>query len=745
MPAILSRAVPRISLLLPALLSTAAYAAEPRPIAAGGVVLWVSADGVVHSSGDAESGRGDAGESARAHFEPVAGLREVVSVAVQRDGDEGAAALDRAGRVWVWGREFCPLAATDAECDAADHTPRPLPGLAGIVDLALGSEHLLALNGEGRVFAIGDNQYGQLGVGDTEWRRTATRVASIDDAVAVAAGPQNSYFLRRDGSVWGAGLGWGGMLGPTARSGGLFDGLDEQSVNAEPLRIQGLDAIVAISAGNNFVVARDRDGQAWGWGGNDSAQLGQPASDLGIVAPRKLRGFDAVVDVAAGYDFVVAATQGGEVIAQGGNVYGTLGDRRGELDGERRTIAGIAGIDGARRVFPGHYNAFALRADGGIVGWGANDPIVGGFTPRHDDGTAPPTVLDAAARPAPPSAIVSAGGVSLPIRLERGIDQRSERVRIAIEGREPVVIEVDADHADATARIELPPGAHPYTLDGASVMDDGTVRAIEGRGVVVVGAEPILARFTAAAEARGMAAAFDAVRVALGESFATRTAGRVGFERAGPMAAAALDPASSPPTFPMPTSYRRALEQLGPFALRLGDSPFPTVALHAPDRAPTFAQWLGTVRGTAVDPPRDEVEEELAMSLDVLQADLARHADAPWMQDRVTAVLHGSTLHLVAHAGRCPDGSARERVAAPFEPEIDDETGEERHFAWTESSECDVDLAGLLRSAAGESLIHHYRALGAVFVSPSDPDSLGAGIQRVDDAQQGPLRLRLAQ
>lgn len=741
MPTILPRARPHLALLLATVLAPALHAVEPRPIAAGGVVLWVTPDGTVHASGDAASGRGDAAGSGRSHFEPVPGLREVESVAVQRDGDDGAAALDRAGRVWVWGRTFCPLAAAAAECAAADHVPRALPGLAGIVDLAVGSEHLLALDGEGRVFALGDNQYGQLGVGDTEGRRVATRVAAIDAAVAIAAGPQNSYFLRRDGTVWGAGLGWGGMLGPTARAGGLFDGLDEKSVNAEPLRIEGLDDIAAISAGNNFVVARDRAGRVWGWGGNDSAQLGQPASDLGIVAPRRLRGFEAVVDVSAGYDFVVAATRDGKVVAQGGNVYGALGDRRGELDGALRTIAGI---DAARRVFAGHYNAFALREDGAIVGWGANDPGVGGFTPRQDGGAAPPTVLDAAARPAPASAILRAGGVSLPIRLERGMDQRSERVRIAIEGREPIDIAVDADTVEALARVELPPGSHPYTLEGSSVMDDGSVRTIEGRGVVVVGADPIEARFATVAEARGMAAAFDAVRDALGPTFAAAVDREVAIETRAPIPAGAT-PAAPPPAPALAAGYRRALQQLGPFSLRLGGSPFPAVALHAPDRVTTLAQWLANARRTVVDPPRDDVEEELALGLEYLDAELAQRADAPWMQDRVAAVLPETTLYLVVDAGRCEDGSARERIAAPFGAEIDEETGEERHFAWTEHSDCDVDLAGALRAAAGESLIQRYRALGAVFVSPSEPDTLGAGLMRVDDAQTGPLRLRLAQ
>jgi len=402
------------TLSLLAALAPAGHAAEAPTIAAGGVVLWATADGTLHASGDAESGRGDADGTPRRHFAPVAGVRDVVAVAVQRDGDDGAAALDRRGTVWVWGRVFCPFAATREACAADDRAPRAVPGLSDIVAIAAGSEHLLALDRAGRVIAIGDNQYGQLGTGDTEWRRTATAIDGIDEVVAIAAGTQNSYFVRRDGSIWGAGLGWGGMLGPTARSGGLFDGLDEKSVNAQPLRIAGPEDIVAISAGNNFVVARDRDGRVWGWGGNDSAQLGQPASDLGIVAPRRLRGFEAVVDVAAGYDFVVAATEAGTILAQGGNVYGALGDGRGELDGALRTIEGI---DDARRVFAGHYNAFALRADGSMLGWGANDPEVGGFTLRHDEGRAPPTPLDAVERPAAPSDIVRAGGVSLAHRF----------------------------------------------------------------------------------------------------------------------------------------------------------------------------------------------------------------------------------------------------------------------------------------------------------------------------------------
>jgi hypothetical protein len=726
------------TLSLLAALAPAGHAAEAPTIAAGGVVLWATADGTLHASGDAESGRGDADGTPRRHFAPVAGVRDVVAVAVQRDGDDGAAALDRRGTVWVWGRVFCPFAATREACAADDRAPRAVPGLSDIVAIAAGSEHLLALDRAGRVIAIGDNQYGQLGTGDTEWRRTATAIDGIDEVVAIAAGTQNSYFVRRDGSIWGAGLGWGGMLGPTARSGGLFDGLDEKSVNAQPLRIAGPEDIVAISAGNNFVVARDRDGRVWGWGGNDSAQLGQPASDLGIVAPRRLRGFEAVVDVAAGYDFVVAATEAGTILAQGGNVYGALGDGRGELDGALRTIEGI---DDARRVFAGHYNAFALRADGSMLGWGANDPEVGGFTLRHDEGRAPPTPLDAVERPAAPSDIVRAGGVSLPIRAELGGDQRSERVRVAIDGREPIVLAVDGDNATATARIDLPIGSHPYTLDGEAVMADGSTLRIEGRGVIVVGPEPMAARFAALAASRGMAAAFDATAAAVG----TTIAAKADVVATGPIPATALDALQAAASAPMPRALREALQALGPFELRFSGSPFPSVALHAPERQQSLAQWLADARATVRDPPRDPVEDDLAFHLHALAAELEANTEAPWMADRVAATLPDSTLYLVAHAGRCDDGAARGRLAAIFDPDIDEESGEERYFAWADTSECDLDLTALLRSTAGDAVIQHYRTHGAVCVAATDPDSLYSGLLRDADPEPGVLRLRLAQ
>ncbi|MEO8011517.1 MAG: hypothetical protein ABI650_07740, partial [Dokdonella sp.] len=384
-------------------LADPAVAVRPADLAsklsARSVVLWVQEDGRVLASGDAESGRGDGGEKARAWFEPIDGLKDIVAVSQSWQSNDLSAALDRHGKVWMWGRKSCETQRRGADCEARSYQPFLLETSGNVTAIALGDSHLLILLSDGRVMSAAidysGNRYGQQGIGSVEAQPSFIAVPAISDAVAIAAGESTSYILRRDGTVWGMGLGYFGELGEDAKRGGLRDGLDERSANVSPKRIAGLADIVAISAGNGFAAAIDTRGQVWGWGSNESGQLGFPPSDLTPVMPRIQSGFKRIRSIAAGYDFLLAVDQDDVVFAQGGNVHGTLGDRRGELEGKRRSIADLGAVRG---ISAGHYNAFAQRADGTLVGWGANDPGAGGFAPQAELASIAPTPLSASAR-----------------------------------------------------------------------------------------------------------------------------------------------------------------------------------------------------------------------------------------------------------------------------------------------------------------------------------------------------------
>ncbi len=95
--------------------------------------------------------------------------------------------------------------------------------LTGIVGVAIGAAHTLAVDLNGGVWAWGANDYGQLGQGDTTDRAAAVRVKSreddelLEDIVAVAAGGLGvqgaSMALAADGTIWVWGRNDQGQLG----------------------------------------------------------------------------------------------------------------------------------------------------------------------------------------------------------------------------------------------------------------------------------------------------------------------------------------------------------------------------------------------------------------------------------------------------------------------------------------------------------------------------------------------------
>ena len=77
-----------------------------------------------------------------------------------------AAAIDPGGVPWTWGgNSFGQLGNGTT---TARRTPGPVTGLADVVDLHGGREHVAALRADGTVWVWGSNQQGQLGLGDSD-------------------------------------------------------------------------------------------------------------------------------------------------------------------------------------------------------------------------------------------------------------------------------------------------------------------------------------------------------------------------------------------------------------------------------------------------------------------------------------------------------------------------------------------------------------------------------------------------
>ncbi len=139
-----------------------------------------------------------------------------------------------------------------------------MPAATGIVAIAAGFDHSLALRSNGKVIAWGGNASGQLGNGSTTDSPTPVMVKNLTGICAIAAGDGFSMALDTNGRVFAWGNNVLGQLGDGTRVG-----------KWEPVQITTLDAVQGIVAGGSHAMAVRADGGLWTWGTNDYGQLGE--------------------------------------------------------------------------------------------------------------------------------------------------------------------------------------------------------------------------------------------------------------------------------------------------------------------------------------------------------------------------------------------------------------------------------------------------------------------------------------
>ena len=130
------------------------------------------------------------------------------------------------------------------------------------VALSAGFNHSLIIQ-EGEVFAFGENIHGQLGDGTFFTPFIPVKVLGLDHIIAVSAGKKHSMALRADGVVFVWGDNSLGQLGQV--TGGAF---------ANPIQVPSLSNVIDIVAGDDHCLALLSDGSIMSWGANGFGQLG---------------------------------------------------------------------------------------------------------------------------------------------------------------------------------------------------------------------------------------------------------------------------------------------------------------------------------------------------------------------------------------------------------------------------------------------------------------------------------------
>ena len=182
-------------------------------------------------------------------------------------------------------------------------TPRNHRIHGGIVSIICGSYHSFLLSAFGTVYAVGLNNFGQLGLGDFEDRLVPealpAEVWQGHRIVNLSAGEHHSLALSASGKVFVFGRSDFNQMGIDFSS----ESESSQRAHNTPLMIPTLSSIGKIAAGSNhnLAISTDRK-QILSWGYGEMGQLGHD-EEIDEKIPRRIEAFSdetSFLDISAG-------------------------------------------------------------------------------------------------------------------------------------------------------------------------------------------------------------------------------------------------------------------------------------------------------------------------------------------------------------------------------------------------------------------------------------------------------------
>lgn len=252
-------------------------------------------------------GWNDCGQTAAAYFkrgsvpppsnQSIDALRNVIAVGA---GERSSVALERDGSVWQWGN----MSAPEVGLYGGDGPSRAMV----ICHRDIGPHDL-----DEKTSSVAHN--------------VPERVMGLPPIKAISSFWAFDLALARDGTVWGWGNNSCSQLGIDTRQ-----GHDDYFLTA-PHRIEGLQDIIAIAAGQRHALALDSKGIVWAWGVNGDRELGQilprqpqdqrpypcfkhsvePGGENSTATPLRVPGIPHAVAIAAGEDISAAVDSDGHV------------------------------------------------------------------------------------------------------------------------------------------------------------------------------------------------------------------------------------------------------------------------------------------------------------------------------------------------------------------------------------------------------------------------------------------------
>ncbi|MFC3788619.1 OmpL47-type beta-barrel domain-containing protein [Paenibacillus sp. GCM10012307] len=366
-------------------------------------------DGTVWAWGINNAGMlGDGTTTSRSTPVKVVGLNSIVAIA---NGYYHSMALREDGTVWVWGSNSRGQLGINAAWNQDQLVPVQISNLSNVAEISTSYMHSAVLKRDGTVWTWGFNDNGQLGNGvDFEDSFVPVQVQNLTGVIKISSSYAHNLALTDDGKVWAWGDNYYGQLG---------DGTKNK--RKVPVQVAHMEGISEIFAGEYYSMAVKRNGSVWAWGINSYGQLGD-GTTVNKITRNLVNGIpyptDNIAPSAPGSLIVAGKTSNTVVLSwneatdnhavkeyliyQGSTLSGTVGvdgntidmattytptsltpgstytfsvkarDYAGNLSASSNTVSATTEISFPLALSAASNHTLVLKSDGSIWGWGSN-------------------------------------------------------------------------------------------------------------------------------------------------------------------------------------------------------------------------------------------------------------------------------------------------------------------------------------------------------------------------------------
>ena len=260
--------------------------------------------------------------------------------------------------LWMCGNNYYGQLGADS-VKSQESVRTPVKVMENVIDVSCGGFSSAAVTADGKLWTWGHNEYGQLGIGDTEDRDKPVQVAIPENKKVVSVCMDGDYAaaITEDGMLYTWGLNTCGRLGQ--------NNSDFLAVCLTPTPI--FRNVKQVSLSNVNAAAVTTDGKVMAWGSNVDGVLGIPGAPGNCLVPLQVQGIGAAESVSAGYGWTAAVTEDHQLYTWGRKDVGQIGNGQSGID-DVTTPCKI--LDGVVSVCAGNSSGAAITEDQELLTWG---------------------------------------------------------------------------------------------------------------------------------------------------------------------------------------------------------------------------------------------------------------------------------------------------------------------------------------------------------------------------------------